>query len=82
VNEHTARRLLWIVAIVFFSLWVLTFLILHLPGSYMHVFLVAAIGVGLMNLIAHYWTPPEPPPHGEGVRQAFKNPLQDDPEHG
>lgn len=49
-------------ALMFF-VWVLTFLILKLEGSYMHVFLVSGIGVGLMNLIAHYWTHDEPEEH-------------------
>ncbi|MGH9467960.1 MAG: hypothetical protein ACRD1Y_11460 [Terriglobales bacterium] len=56
----TARRLLWIVAGCFLGLWGLTFYWLKLTGNYMHVFLVAAIGVALMNLIAHYWTRPDP----------------------
>ncbi|MGN6591387.1 MAG: hypothetical protein ACTHJX_00645 [Terriglobales bacterium] len=56
----TARRVLWIVAGTFLGLWGLVFYWLGLTGNYMHVFLVAGIGVGLMNLIAHYWTRPEP----------------------
>lgn len=59
---------MWIVTALMFFVWVLTFLILKLPGSYMHVFLVSTIGVGLMNLIAHYWTHDEPEEH-EALRR-------------
>lgn len=68
VRRGAAARLLWIVMALMLFVWVLTFVILKLPGSYMHVFLVAAIGVGLMNLIAHYWTLDEPEEH-EHLRQ-------------
>lgn len=56
---------MWIVAALMLFVWVLTFWILKLPGSYMHVFLVSATGVGLMNLIAHYWTEDEPESNGD-----------------
>jgi len=64
VSLTTARRVLWVVAAAFLGLWVLVFFWLRLSGNYMHVFLVAAIGVALMNLIAHYWTRPEPEDRG------------------
>lgn len=60
VSLSTARRVLWIVAGTFGGLWGLTVFWLRLTGSYPQVFLVAGLGVGLMNLIAHYWTRPEP----------------------
>lgn len=56
--------MLWVVAAAFLGLWALVFFWLRLSGNYMHVFLVAAIGVALMNLIAHYWTRPEPEDRG------------------
>lgn len=62
MREKAAARLLWIVAAVFLALWLLTYVTFRLRGSYMHVFLVAAIGCALMNLIAHYWTSAEPKP--------------------
>ena len=52
-------RLMWVVTAALLGLWILTYLVLRLPGSYVHTFLVAAIGVALMNLIAHTWTHPE-----------------------
>ncbi|MGH9414636.1 MAG: hypothetical protein ACRD0Y_12975 [Terriglobales bacterium] len=55
----TARRLLWITAAGSLGLWALLFYWLQLSGNYMHVFLVAAIAIALMNLIAHYWTLPD-----------------------
>ena len=61
MTERAAARLLWIVSAVFLILWVATAWFLRLSGrSFMHVFLVAALGTGLMNLIAHYWTHEEP----------------------
>lgn len=54
---------MWIAAAGFIFVWVLTFFILRLPGSYMHSFLVVAIGIIIMNLVAHYWTEPEPDPN-------------------
>lgn len=51
---------MWIAAAAFAGIWALVFFWLKLPGSYMHVLLVVAIGIALMNLIAHYWTRPEP----------------------
>jgi len=59
VNEKAAAGLLWIVVAALAGVWVLLYLVLRLPGSYMHVFLVAAIGAAIMNLIAHYFTRPE-----------------------
>jgi|GEM_PF-2579258 len=56
----TARRVLWIASGSSLALWAFLFFWLRLPGAYMHVFLVVAIGVALMNLIAHYWTRPHP----------------------
>lgn len=52
-------RLMWVVTAALLGVWILTYLVLRLPGSYVHTFLVAAIGVALMNLIAHTWTHPE-----------------------
>ncbi|MGH9476270.1 MAG: hypothetical protein ACRD1C_08045 [Terriglobales bacterium] len=60
MNLTTARRVLWIAAGCLLGVWGLVFYWLKLTGSYMHVFLVAAIAVALMNLIAHYWTKPDP----------------------
>jgi hypothetical protein len=54
---------MWIVMALMFFVWALTFLILKLEGSYMHVFLVSGVGVALMNSIAHYWTHDEPEEH-------------------
>lgn len=59
VKPHAARTLMWIAAAAFGFVWVLTFFILKLRGSYMHCFLVVAIGIVIMNLVAHYWTQPE-----------------------
>lgn len=60
VKPRAARTLMWIAAAAFVFIWVLTFFILRLTGSYMHCFLVVAIGIIIMNLVAHYWTEPEP----------------------
>ncbi|HXR97427.1 MAG TPA: hypothetical protein VN709_06240 [Terriglobales bacterium] len=53
MHPISAQRLLTIVAATFLALWVLANYILRLNGSYYHVFLVAAIACGLMNVIAH-----------------------------
>lgn len=60
VSLTTARRVLWITAGCSLGLWALLFYWLHLTGNYFHVFLVAAIAVALMNLVAHYWSRPNP----------------------
>lgn len=56
----TTRRVLWIFCGVSLALWFGLHLRLAKSGNYMVVFLVVAIGVGLMNLIANYWTRPTP----------------------
>ncbi|HEY7855999.1 MAG TPA: hypothetical protein VIC32_06110 [Terriglobales bacterium] len=65
MHPTSAQRLLTIVAAAFLALWVLAYYILRLDGSYYHVFLVAAIGCGLMNLIAHAGRPRSEKHHPE-----------------
>lgn len=50
---------MWITAACFLFVWALSYFVLRLDRSFLHAFLVAAIGIALMNLVAHYWTQPE-----------------------
>lgn len=52
----TTAVLMWLAAAASFLIWIELYWVRHLPGSFMHVFLVGAIGLVLMNLVAHYWS--------------------------
>jgi uncharacterized protein DUF5670 len=51
-NEDEKMGLLWALAVVFFVMWVLGFVAFHVGGAFIHLLLVLAVAVVLINLIS------------------------------